>query len=235
MCPTKPAPAVTQSTMKNPSYDLRECTLAEVRGLCAAHHGYKSAGAVSAYAFGVYEDGELVAGYSWHPPPPGAAKNICPEAPQGVLALSRMVAIPRESRRLNHVSKPLRRQMRVEIDRGRWPVLVTYSDEGQGHTGHVYKCSGWRKTLRTKRPVYERDGVRASPYSNGVTGGRDLERVGETYIQRWEHWACDYGDAMNHMNRHGWFREPIPGKVWRSGNQAYRFVWRPPQMGLILG
>lgn len=45
------------------------------------------------------------------------------------------------------VSKPLRRQMRVEIDRGRWPVLITYSDEGQGHTGH---CDSVRARLEAQ-------------------------------------------------------------------------------------
>jgi len=79
----------------------------------------------------------VVAAYAWQPPPPGASRAVCPEAPEGVLALSRMVAVPRDERRLQHVSTPLRRQMRVLIDRGRWPVLVTYSDEGQGHTGNA--------------------------------------------------------------------------------------------------
>jgi tRNA U34 5-carboxymethylaminomethyl modifying GTPase MnmE/TrmE len=62
-------------------------------------------------------------------------------------------ALPREERRLRHISKPLKRQMRDLIDRTRWPVLVTYSDEGQGHLGHVYKCSGWQKTTRKRAQV----------------------------------------------------------------------------------
>lgn len=119
----------------------------------------------------VYEK-EYVA---WQPPPPGAASAVCPEAPFGALALSRMVALPRSERALRHISKPLRQQMRRLIDRTRWPVLVTYSDEGQGHTGHVYKCSGWTPTVRSHRPIRETvDGARASSYSNGKHGGREL-------------------------------------------------------------
>ena len=57
-----------------PAYDLRPCTLADVRALCAAHHGYGSAGNVAVYAFGVFEGGRLVAAYAWQPPPPGAAR-----------------------------------------------------------------------------------------------------------------------------------------------------------------
>ena len=193
--------------------------------MCERYHGYGSAGNWSTYTFGVLEGGVLVAAYAWQPPPPGAARAVCPEAPQGVLALSRMVAVPAEERRLNHVSKPLRRQMRKLIDRTRWPVLVTYSDEGQGHTGHVYKCSGWEPTLKAKRPFFvDEGGDRASSYSNGKHGGRALTRGGRTTMQRWEHWACPRGQAAEWMKLHGWRRELIPGRVWRSGNQAYTYA-----------
>lgn len=209
---------------KAPSYDMRECSIGEVQALCAQYHAYAGAGSAATYAFGVYEDGRLVAAYSWQPPPPGAAKAVCPEAPQGVLALSRMVAVPREERLLRHVSTPLRRQMRQEIDRGRWPVLLTYSDEGAGHTGHVYKCAGWQKGPRTRRPVFEdAAGVRRSTYRAGRHSRDGLCRAGYTYIQRWEHWACAVGEADVWMTNHGWARVPT-GKTWRSGRPAYTYL-----------
>jgi hypothetical protein len=116
--------------------------------------------------------------------------------------------------------------MRALIDRTRWPVLVTFSDEGQGHTGYVYKCSGWQATKRGPRPVYEDSvGRRASSYSNGRHGGReDVTRAGTTIMQRWEHWACPRGEALRWMTQHGWRRIPVVGKVWRSGNPAYTWV-----------
>lgn len=207
------------------SYDLRPCPISVVETLCARYHGYGAASNTATYAFAVYEGYRVVAAYAWQPPPVGAAKNICPEAPQGVLALSRMVACPKTERKLNHVSKPLRRQMERLIDRGRWPVLVTYSDEGQGHDGHVYKCSGWEKTLRTEAVYYEDDqGRRRSSYSNGKNVGKKWPKRGKTWIQRWEQWVCERGMAAKAMLAAGWRREPIPGKVWRSGNQAYRYV-----------
>ena len=151
-----------------PSYDLRPVSLEVVRDLCQQFHGYGSAGGRATYAFGVFEGERVVAAYAWQPPPLGSAKLVCPEAPAGVLSLSRMVACPKEERQLNHVAKPLRRQMRQLIDRGRWPVLVTYSDEGQGHTGHVYKCSGWAQMAPSVRPVFvDSQGRRASCYSDG--------------------------------------------------------------------
>lgn len=224
------------------SFALRPCSLDEVRALCEAHHGYASAGSVAVYAFGVTEwDSRLqattteriVAAYAWQPPPPGASASVCPEAPHGVLALSRMVAVPKAERALKHISKPLRRQMKHLIDRTRWPVLVTYSDEGEGHTGYVYQCSGWEKTTRAQVNVYERDGKRASAYSNGGFGRRELDAVGKTWVQRWEHWVCERGEAGKWMGAHGWERIALKGRVWRSGNQAFTFRRRATQMPLL--
>ena len=208
--------------MKKPSYIIKKTSLEEIRKLCEKYHGYKGAGGSATYCFGVYENSEIVAGYAWQPPP-GAAKSVCPEAPQGVLALSRMVAVPKDERQLNHISKPLRRQMKRLIDRTRWPVLVTYSDEGQGHTGHVYKCSGWQSTNRSRVPVkITKDGQRASSYSNGKSGGRDLINAGHTYIQRWEHWICEKGKADVWIASNGWKKMPT-GRKWKSGNTAYTY------------
>lgn len=208
------------------NFDLRPCPLSVVKSLCKKYHGYGGAGGAATYAFAVYEDGRPVAAFAWQPPPPGAAKSVCPERPQAVLALSRMVAVPKSDRRLRHISKPLRYQMRRLIDRGRWPVLITYHDEGQGHTGHVYKCSGWALTHRAHAAVLlDAEGRRASSYSNGKSGSRKLTRQeGGTFICRWEHWACERGQVIRWMFAHGWRRAAVPGKVWKSGNQAYRFV-----------
>lgn len=197
---------------------LLPCTVATVRDLCEQHHGYGGAGKVAVYAFAVYEDDRPVAAFAWQPPPPGAARAVCPEEPSAVLALSRMVAVPKDQRRLRHISKPLRQQMKTLIDRSRWPVLITYSDEGQGHTGYVYKCSGWTPTVRNTTSTYEINGVRTSKYTAG--GPSAAERVGTTTLQRWEHWACDRGAADVHMAAAGWHRVAVPGKVWKSGNPA---------------
>lgn len=211
--------------MKSPSYDLRLVTRDDVVALFEQYHGYKSVSASMTYCFAVFENGAPVAAYAWQPPPPGAARAVCPEAPQGVLSLSRMVAVPKTERQLKHISKPLRRQMNHMIDRTRWPVLVTYSDEGQGHNGFVYQCSGWSPTVRSKRPVYEDDnGARRSSYSNGKHGRRELVKAGHTWIQRWEHRVCPSGEADTWMTSHGWVRVPVPGKRWANGNQAYTYI-----------
>lgn len=219
--------------MKAPAYDLRIATRDQVIELFEQHHGYKSASASMTYCFAVFEHNKPIAAYAWQPPPPGAAKAVCPDAPAGVLSLSRMVAVPKSERHLKHISKPLRRQMNHLIDRTRWPVLITYSDEGQvndngePHNGFVYACSGWTPTVRNKRPVNENaDGARCSSYSNGKHGGRDLTRVGHTWVQRWENRICPPGEAAKWMADHGWVRVPVPGKCWANGSQRHTYVQR---------
>lgn len=209
---------------KKLKWDLRRSTRAEVLPLFEQHHGYKSLGSSLTYCFAVYEDGTPVAAFVWQPPPPGAAKSVCPEAPAGVLALSRMVAVPKAQRRLKHISKPLRYQMHHLIDRSRWPALVTYSDEGEGHNGYVYQCSGWTATTRAKRPVSENElGERVSAYSNGAYD--TSRRVGTTWIQRWEHWVCPAGlNADEWMARYGWRRVAVEGKTWSNGSQRHTWV-----------
>ncbi len=214
-----------------PAYDLRSCRIGDVRALCERHHGYGGAGNSATYAFGVWEEGAVVAAFLWQPPSLGASKSVCPSAPHGVLSLSRMVAVPRAERRLRHISKPLRRQMRMLIDRGRWPALVTYHDEGQGHTGHVYKCSGWTPTVRRESPAFEdpETGRRVAPTTSGTTleNRRRMVRVGTRWLQRWEQWACTPESAAEHITAAGWVRVPIPGKKWRSGAQAHRWEHNP--------
>lgn len=151
---------------------------------------------------------------------------MCPEEPAAVLALSRMVAVDRSDRRLRHISKPLRHQMMRMIDRGRWPVLITYHDEGQGHTGHVYKCSGWTLANAGLSRAYYVDGNgrRKSPYAGGGDVRARLEVGGATRVHRWEHRVCGLGEAAAWLKDRDWRRVAIPGKVWKSGGQAHRWV-----------
>ena len=205
--------------------DIRPVKLADVASLFDAYHAYRSTGRVCVYAFAVFERERPVAAFLWQPPPPQSARSVCSELPHGVLALSRMVAVPRADRELRHISKPLRRQMRHLIDRTRWPVLVTYSDESVGHTGHVYKCSGWQPTARNLAQTYTLDGRRVSRYSNGVQSVPEGAERGEAWIQRWEHWVVPPDQVATHFAS-AWDRVPVPGKVWRSGNQAYTYERR---------
>jgi hypothetical protein len=94
-----------------------------------------------------------------------------------------------------------------------------------GHTGHVYLCSGWLEHGKTKARAFEDDrGRRRSSYACGKTNTKRYRDVGEIELTRWIHRVCPVGYEAEHMRKHGWVREEIPGKVWRSGNPAYRIV-----------
>jgi len=212
------------------SFIIESCTMSELRDLCERYHPYKSAGRTNVYNFGVREDAVLVAAYSWLPPAPGVNASLSPSAPGAVLALSRMVAVPKDQRQLKHVSKPLKHQMNKNnvdgegrIDRGRWPVLVTYSDESMGHNGYTYQCSGWTATQRKQSPYSTNDeGQRVSVYNNGSAANVTI--TGYRWIQRWEHRMCPLGEEAEWMQSNGWHRVEVTGKVWRSGKQQHTWI-----------
>jgi hypothetical protein len=69
------------------------------------------------------------------------AANYCyPENWRGVLSLSRLVVVPGVPK--NACSFLIRHSMRL-IDRERWPCLLSYADEWQGHEGTIYRAAGW--------------------------------------------------------------------------------------------
>jgi len=203
-----------------PRFDIRQGHLKEAAELIVSHHGYASCPKMPTYVFTVWEDGKVVAAYTWGPPPPGPAQLYGGSAPHGVLALTRMCALPKDQRRLKHVSKPLLWQMKHGIDRTRWPTLLTYSDSGQGHTGYVYQCSGWQVAGVSHRPTYTVDGARLPTYSGGKS--RDLEGAvkGKTELIAWVHVIPELVEAFDQ----NWVRVPRGNQKWASGSQAYKFV-----------
>jgi len=201
-------------------------TMRDILPLLQRYHAYQGAGVVGD-VWVCREGRRVVAGWSWSPPAPGAARKYAPACPAAVLALSRMVAVPKAERDWQ-ISKPLRWLMLHGLDRGRWPVLLTYSDAGAGHLGTAYQASRWKGGETVTRPVYEdEDGVRRSPYSNGGGKAGGLRLMGHTSITAWTHRACPAGQEEAHMVAHGWRRVPIPGRVWRSGAPAFTWTNEP--------
>jgi hypothetical protein len=95
-----------------------------------ARHGLYRAGQPWGDPFGVA---------LWMPPTRLAALTITDDW-EGVLNLTRLVVAP--DMPTNSASYLLGRSMKL-IDRDRWPVLLTYADPNQGHTGIVYKATNW--------------------------------------------------------------------------------------------
>lgn len=121
-------------------------THGEVLRLVRAWHYAGGAPNTSTYRHGLYQRDVLLHGDAygltlWLPPTRAAAEAIAGDRWQGVLALSRLAVAPEVP--TNGASFLLGRSMRL-IDRDRWPVLVTYADTNQGHTGAIYRATNWR-------------------------------------------------------------------------------------------
>lgn len=96
---------------------------------------------------GWFWESQCVGAAWWLPPTRTAAESFDKENWRGVLALSR-VALPDEIPK-NAESFLISHSMRL-IDRERWPVLVSYADEWQGHKGTIYKACGWTECGKSK-------------------------------------------------------------------------------------
>lgn len=190
------------------------------------HHAYGTSGKVGQW-WAAFDGDKVLAAWLWTSAVPGSAKVVSPSEPSGALGLSRMAAVPgpRSERpeRGWHLSKPLRWIMRNGLDRGRFPVLVSYSDAGQGHDGAVYRFSGWQEDgTRATANAFDGDGIRRSLYNCG--GKRtDLVVEDKSAKTRWIHRVCPVGEEAEWMAIHGWRRVPT-GRVWRSGKPAH--TWR---------
>lgn len=120
---------------------------AEARRFIRDRHYAMGATNTSVYRHGLYVmvgdgwAGDLMGVALWLPPTRPAAEAVCRDDPwRGVLSLTRLAideAVP-----TNGASFLLGRSMRL-IDRARWPVLVTYADTAEGHTGAIYRATNW--------------------------------------------------------------------------------------------
>lgn len=112
------------------------------------HHYAKGAPNTSTYRHGLYERDEAIWPFVrdlfgvalWIPPTKAAAMSVAGDGWQGVLALSRLAVADEVPK--NGASFLLGRSMAL-IDRQRWPVLLTYADTGEGHTGAIYRATNW--------------------------------------------------------------------------------------------
>ena len=123
-------------------WEVRTVELTVAQALVRQYH-YSGGGANTAtYRHGLFKKGEAEClGVAWWiPPTKTAALATYPDNWQGVLNLSRLALSPKVPK--NGASFLLSKSMKL-IDRVRWPCLVTYADEMQGHTGAIYKATNW--------------------------------------------------------------------------------------------
>ena len=139
------------------------------RQIIVENHYARGVSCWAVYLHGLFRVGEdKCYGVAWWIPPiQGAAKATYPENWHGVLALSRLVVLPGVPK---NAATFLMSHSRQLIDRVRWPCLVTYADEWQGHKGGIYMADNWENWGRGKpAPTYVKDGKLVSKYQDGHT------------------------------------------------------------------
>ncbi len=146
--------------------------LETARHLVKDYHYSRGASNTATYLHGLFPKdwhwyAQAVGCAWWIPPTKTAARAQAGDDWQGVLALSRLVIQPNTPK--NAASFLLSKSMFL-IDRERWPVLVTYADEWQGHTGAIYRATGWQYDgLTGPQPTYVKNGVMIARKRGNIT------------------------------------------------------------------
>lgn len=155
--------------LKKSEWHVWPVAIAVARRIVESHHYAGGASNTATYLHGLYRKGSIeCCGVAWWiPPTKSAALATYPERWQGVLCLSRLVILPGMPK--NACSFLLARS-RALIDSIKWPCLVTYADEWQGHTGQIYRADNWKYMGKTKpERTYQIDGRMTSRKAGGRT------------------------------------------------------------------
>jgi hypothetical protein len=91
--------------------------------------------------------GELVGAALWLPPTKPCARTVHDDWTR-VLSLSRLALLPGEP--TNAESLLIGASIRLIRRTKRWAALVTFADLSQGHTGTIYRATGWTYLGLTK-------------------------------------------------------------------------------------
>lgn len=146
--------------LRRAEWAVRPVQLEVCRRLVEENHYSRGGSNTATYRHGLFELARpaLIRGVAWWiPPTKAAALATYPEDWQGVLALSRLAIEPDVPK---NAATFLLSRSRKMIDRARWPCLVTYADEWQGHDGLIYRLDGWDEAGRTApEPTFVREGV----------------------------------------------------------------------------
>jgi hypothetical protein len=172
--------------LRKSEWAVRPVALAVAQDMVERLH-YSAGGSNTAvYVHGLFELARpaSIRGVAWWIPPTRSAAEATYHVDwEGVLALSRMVieaSVPK-----NAATFLLARSMRL-IDRLRWPCLVTYADEWQGHTGTIYRACNWAYVGMTKpEATFVREGRMLSRKAGNRTKTRDeMAKLGAEMIGR---------------------------------------------------
>lgn len=129
----------------------------------------------------------------WLPTTKNAAISVAGDNWRRCVSLSRFTIDP--SIPTNGASFLLGQSIRILKTEGRWDVLVTWADQGQGHTGAIYKATNWELMGETE-PAYryvDSEGRMVSRKSSGYTRSHaSMLRAGYTAEGPFRKWKFRY-------------------------------------------
>jgi len=160
-------------------YALIDVDLDFAKWFFARHHYSKGCAKQAAAVHGIVRRGVIVGVAFWMPPPKPAADYVARRLDgraSEVLGLSRLAVVPDEPQ--NVASMLIGRSIRALHER--WTRLLTFADESQGHTGTIYRATGWLEDGHTDKRVrwVDPEGRHVSPFSTTNIPVAELERRG---------------------------------------------------------
>lgn len=158
------------NVLRKGDWSVSHIPLSQGRLFVEQYHYGKKASNTRTYLFGLfYKDDPMLHGISWWIPPIiGAAKFVNGEKHRGVLSLSRFCLI--EGRPENAGSFLISGSIK-QLNRKRWPMLLTFADAALNHNGGLYKASNWLYYGLTKpRAIYhDQEGAIVSRKKGPIT------------------------------------------------------------------
>ncbi|WOH63604.1 hypothetical protein [Bradyrhizobium sp. BWA-3-5] len=135
--------------LKKNEWFVADAGLRAAQEMVRQHHYSRGGSNTAVYVHGLFRRGDFkLYGVAWWLPPTRVAcESVNREYWKQVLSLTRMVILPGVPK--NAASFLLSRSVQMIRRDGRFVSLVTYADESQGHTGHVYRASNWDYIGRT--------------------------------------------------------------------------------------
>ena len=143
-----------ENALDKRDYRVETVPLREVQELVRQFHYARGGSNTATFRHGLIhrETGDLLGAAWWIPPTKAAAQSVDPEW-QRVINLTRLVVSPDAP--TNAASFLLGKSMQAIKKDGRYRTLLTYADEGQGHSGAIYRATNWEYLgIRPGDPVY---------------------------------------------------------------------------------
>lgn len=152
-------------------YEIKPVTQSTALDLVTRYHYAKGGSNTGTFRHGLFKisDGENPLGVAWWIPPTKSAALSVSDDWRTVLCLTRLVVIP--GMPTNSASFLLGASIKAIRRDGRFKTLVTYADEGQGHSGAIYRATNWTYAgVRPGDPVYlTESGRQVARKAGGVT------------------------------------------------------------------